>query len=106
LEKHYHPKHIESLEDLCHRPKHLRQLTYLVELIKAVLRLREEYPRWGKNKLDTQPPREEIRKKTPSLGKDDGDWLKVGLPALHGPHQNRPWARILPALTREVRGLT
>jgi hypothetical protein len=59
-----------------------------------------------KDKVDTQPPREGIRKKTPSLGKDDGGWLKVGLLALPGPHQNRPWAQILRALTREVRGLT
>jgi len=47
----YDPKHIESLEDLPHRPKHLRQPTYSVELVEAVLRLREEYPRWGKDKL-------------------------------------------------------
>ena len=49
--KRYNPKHIESLEDRSHRPKHLRQPTYSVELVKAVLRLREEYPRWGKDKL-------------------------------------------------------
>jgi hypothetical protein len=59
-----------------------------------------------KNKLDAQPSREGIRKKTPSLRKDDGDWLKVGLPAFYGLHQNRPWAQILRALTREVGGLT
>ncbi|MCZ7405567.1 MAG: integrase core domain-containing protein [Candidatus Methanoperedens sp.] len=47
----YEPKHIESLEDLSHRPRHLRQPAYSVELIGAVLRLREEYPRWGKDKL-------------------------------------------------------
>ena len=47
----YDPKYIGSLEDLPHRPKHLRQPTYSVELIEAVLRLREEYPRWGKDKL-------------------------------------------------------
>jgi len=47
----YDPKHIENLEDLPHRPKHLRQPTYSVELVEAVLRLREEYPRWGKDKL-------------------------------------------------------
>jgi len=47
----YDPKHIESLEDLPHRPRHLRQPAYSVELVEAVLRLREEYPRWGKDKL-------------------------------------------------------
>jgi len=40
-----------SLEDRSHRPCHLRQPTYSVELVEAVLRLREEYPRWGKDKL-------------------------------------------------------
>ena len=49
--KRYNPKHIESLEDRSHRPKHLRQPTYPVELVKAAQRLREEYPRWGKDKL-------------------------------------------------------
>jgi len=49
--KRYNPRHLESLEDHSHRPKHLRQPTYSVELVDAVLRLREEYPRWGKEKL-------------------------------------------------------
>ena len=47
----YNPKHLESLEDRSHRPKHLRQPAYSAELVEAVLRLREEYPRWGKDKL-------------------------------------------------------
>jgi len=45
----YGPKHIESLEDLPHRPEHLRQPGYSVELVEAVLRVGEEYPRWGKD---------------------------------------------------------
>ena len=49
--KRYNPRHIESLEDLSHRPKHLRKPTYSMELVRAVLKLREEYPRWGKDKL-------------------------------------------------------
>ena len=47
----YNPRHLESLEDRSRRPKHLRQPPAPVELIEAVLRLREEYPRWGKDKL-------------------------------------------------------
>jgi len=47
----YNPRHLESLEDRSHRPKHARQPTYSTELVNAVLRLREEYPRWGKDKL-------------------------------------------------------
>jgi len=27
-------------------------------------------------------------------------WLDVGLPALYGPHHNRPWAQILSSMTR------
>jgi putative transposase len=47
----YDPRHTESLEDLSHRPRQVRQPTYSVELFDAVLKLREEYPRWGKDKL-------------------------------------------------------
>jgi len=49
--KRYNPRHIESLEERSRRPKHLRQPTYSVELVEAVLKLREGYPRWGKDKL-------------------------------------------------------
>ena len=47
----YNPHHLESLEDRSRRPKHLRQPTASPELVAAVLRLRERYPRWGKDKL-------------------------------------------------------
>ncbi len=30
---------------------------------------------------------------------DNGAWLSAGLPALHGPHSNRPWVQVLWALT-------
>lgn len=47
----YNPHHLESLEDRSCRPKNLRQSTASTDLIMAVQRLREEYPRWGKDKL-------------------------------------------------------
>lgn len=47
----YNPYHLESLENRSCRPKHLRQPTASVELVVAVQRLREQYPRWGKDKL-------------------------------------------------------
>jgi len=47
----YDPHHLESLEDRSHRPKHLRQPTASPELVAAVLKIREQYPRWGKDKL-------------------------------------------------------
>jgi transposase InsO family protein len=47
----YNPMHLERLEERSHRPRHLRQPAYSTELVEAVLRLREEYPKWGKDKL-------------------------------------------------------
>jgi len=47
----YDHRHLGTLEDHSHRPRHVRQPTYSVELVESVVRLREQYPRWGKNKL-------------------------------------------------------
>jgi putative transposase len=49
--KRYDPHRLESLENRSHRTHRLRQPTAPRELIETVLRLREEYPRWGKDKL-------------------------------------------------------
>ena len=47
----YDPHRLESLEERSHRPRRVRQPTWSRELVLAVLHLREEYPRWGKDKL-------------------------------------------------------
>lgn len=47
----YNPGDLRTLEDRSRRPQRRRQLTWSPELAEAVLRLREEYPRWGKDKL-------------------------------------------------------
>ena len=47
----YNPKHLSSLEDHPRRPKRVRQPTAPPELVEAVLKLREERPKWGKEKL-------------------------------------------------------
>jgi len=47
----YDPSNLRALENRSCRPKHLRQPTASIELIQAVERLREQYPRWGKDKL-------------------------------------------------------
>lgn len=47
----YDPHNLRTLEDRSRRPRRLRQPTWSPELAQAVLRLREEYPRWGKDKL-------------------------------------------------------
>jgi transposase InsO family protein len=47
----YDSRHLESLENRSHKPKRMRQPTWSPELAQEVLRLREQYPRWGKDKL-------------------------------------------------------
>ncbi|MEK7848602.1 MAG: integrase core domain-containing protein, partial [Chloroflexota bacterium] len=47
----YNPRNLTTLESRSHRPKHLRQPTWSPELAQTVLKLREQYPRWGKDKL-------------------------------------------------------
>lgn len=50
----------------------------------------------------SQPPERQTTEKEPVADKGTAAWLEVNLPALHGPHQNRPWVRILRALSRGV----
>ncbi len=47
----YDPRNLRSLEDRSRRPRRRRQPTWSPELAQAVLELREQYPRWGKDKL-------------------------------------------------------
>ena len=47
----YNPWNLRSLEDRFHHPKRLRQPTWSPQMAQGVLRLREQYPRWGKDKL-------------------------------------------------------
>ena len=47
----YDPRHLSTLEARSQRPRRLRAPTWSVALAEAVQRLREENPRWGKDKL-------------------------------------------------------
>jgi len=47
----YRPDKLETLEARSHVAKHLRQPTWSPEMSNAVLKLREDNPRWGKEKL-------------------------------------------------------
>ncbi len=40
----------------------------------------------------------EVQIKRRSADKGSGAWLEANLPALHGPHGDRPWARALGAV--------
>lgn len=47
----YHPGHLRTLEGASRRPRRVRQPTATPELTEAVMALRQQYPRWGKDKL-------------------------------------------------------
>lgn len=47
----YRPDDLKTLEVRSRRPKRVRQPIWTTETAQAVLVLREEYPRWGKEKL-------------------------------------------------------
>lgn len=47
----YDPRDLSTLEDRSHRPLHRRQPSWTAEQAERVRRLREQYPRWGKDKL-------------------------------------------------------
>ena len=49
--KRYDPRRLSSLEERSHRPKRVRVPTWTPVQLNAVLELREQYPRWGKDKL-------------------------------------------------------
>jgi putative transposase len=50
-EKRLEEEGLKGLEDRSHRPRRTRKPTWTPELSQAVLALREQYPRWGKDKL-------------------------------------------------------
>ena len=67
--KRYNPKDLKTLESRSHRPKHVRLPTYSTILVNAILRLRETYPRWGKEKLAVLLRRENIAVSVSMVGR-------------------------------------
>jgi transposase InsO family protein len=49
--KGFDPKDLTSLKEQSRRPRRVRKPLWTRELVRAVKGLREEYPRWGKDKL-------------------------------------------------------
>jgi putative transposase len=49
--KRYNPLNPQTIEGRSHRPKRFRQATYTSQQVEAVLKLREAFPRWGKDKI-------------------------------------------------------
>lgn len=91
----YDPKDLKTLESHTHRPKHVRQPTYSSALVNAVLKVREAYPRWGKDKLRVLLKREGIQVSASMVGrilrrlKDQGV-LREAIPNYISVRKRRP----------------
>ena len=93
----YDPQNLRTLEDRSRRPRRRRQPTWSPDLAQAVLRLREEYPRWGKDKLVVLLRREGRLVSTSMVGrilrrlKEQG--VLVDPPRQPVSARKRPWFR-------------
>jgi transposase len=93
---------LTTLEARSHRPRQVRKPTWTVELAERVLSLRQQYPRWGKDKLAVLLRREKRTVSTSMVGRMLVDLKRRGAP--HEPPKaavlrqarrklrNRPWA--------------
>ena len=68
----FNPGDLTTLEERSHRPRQVRQSTWSPELSQAVLELREQHPRWGKDKLAVLLRREDWQVST-SMGRANTD---------------------------------
>ncbi len=50
-QKRFNPRDLTSLREQSRRPRRVRKPLWSRELVRAVKELREEYPRWGKDKI-------------------------------------------------------
>lgn len=67
--KRYEREGPKGLEDGSHRPHNLRKPSWTAELEQQVLKLRERYPRWGKDKLAVLLRREGIALSVSMVGR-------------------------------------
>jgi len=65
----YDPRALSSLQDRSHRPRRRRRPTWTAEQADRVRRLREQYPRWGKDKLAVLLRREGWRVSVSMVGR-------------------------------------
>jgi transposase InsO family protein len=69
---------LESLEDRSSRPARRRRPTWTLAQLAAVRRLRERYPRWGKDKLAVLLRREGVRLSVSMVGRILARLLRAG----------------------------
>jgi transposase InsO family protein len=106
----YRQKGPRGLEDRSRRPQRVRRPTWSKELAQAVLRLRKEHPRWGKDKLVVLLRQEDWQVSTSMVGRILRDLKARGLlwePDLRDPcivkrFQKRPYATRKPATYRAL----
>jgi transposase InsO family protein len=93
--KRYQQAGPRGLEDRSHRPHNLRRPTWSSELEQSVLKLRQEYPRWGKDKLAVVLRRDSITVSASMVGrildhlKDSGQLIEA-LPEHHVARKDQP----------------
>lgn len=67
--KRFDPHDLTSLKDRSRRPRRLRRARWSLELVAGVRRLRERYPRWGKEKLVVLLSREGFKASASTVGR-------------------------------------
>src|ERR1700735_1674501 len=100
----YAPHTLPPSADGPQRPHRHRQSTWTPSQSQAVLALRREYPRWGKDKLVVLLRRKNLSLSTSMVGRILGDLKRRGvlvesvgkLPARRRKMRGRPWARRKP----------
>src|SRR6202022_1743511 len=75
----YDPHDLASLEGRSHSPQRRRQPTWTAAQAEAVLGLRREYPRWGKDKLAILLARQKLRLSTSMVGRILSDLRRRGV---------------------------
>lgn len=96
---------VQALEERSRRPRRVRQPTWTPALAEAVLALRAEHPRWGKDKLDPLLRKAGWEVSVSMVGRILADLKRRGRlreaslrdPCIVRPHRPRPYAVRKPA---------
>jgi putative transposase len=67
--KRFNPRDLSTLKEISRRPRKLRKPQWSYELIMAVKRLRQQYPRWGKEKIAVLLEREGLSSSASTIGR-------------------------------------
>jgi len=84
-------RNLRGLEEDSRRPKRLRTVSWAPKLIETVLELREQYPRWGKEKLCVLLSREGFHTSASTVGRILNYLKKRGL--IHDPTSLVKWGK-------------